>query len=85
MTFHGIGQQQKNLPYRRGSVVQNFSHPDQLFIIHGCSTALQFCDVAKQRETYIVCVVTETDIVCIVTEGTGKFHPRTGHESPEGK
>jgi hypothetical protein len=65
---YGIGQQQKILHYRSGSVVQEVSYPDQLFIIHDCSTALRFCVVAKQREPYIVCVVTETDIVCNVNE-----------------
>ena len=66
MTGYGIDQQQKILPYRSRPVVQDISHPGQLFIIHDCSKALQFCVIAKQRET---------DIVCIVTEGRSKFHP----------
>jgi hypothetical protein len=65
---YGTGQQQKILSYRNCSVVQDTSHPDQLFIIHDCLTALTFCVVAKQRETDIVSAVTETCLVCIATE-----------------
>ena len=61
---YDVGQQQKILI----GAVQDFSYPHQLFIIRDCLTGLQFCVVAKQREPYIVRVVTETGIVWIVAE-----------------
>ena len=46
--------------------VQGTSHPDRLYFLHDFSTARKSCIFDKQREAYIVCVVTVTGTVCNV-------------------